>query len=98
MAGKACPPLVRVRAAMPAQALLALCRDTAGSASASACQQAGLDALNAAGQGALAPLCALSRGAVPGRDVQRHHRAVPLSIPWTDWNIVAFSRSPSVRG
>jgi hypothetical protein len=98
MAGKACPPLVRVLAAMPAKALLARCRATARSESASACQQVGRDALNAASQGALAPLCALSRGAVPGRDMQRHHRAVPLSIPWADWTIVAFKRSPSVRG
>jgi hypothetical protein len=98
MAGQACPPLVRVRAALPAQAVLARCRATARSASASACQQVGLDALNATGQGALAPLGALSRGAVPGRDMQRHHRAVPLSIPWADGNMVAFKRSPSVRG
>jgi hypothetical protein len=98
MAGKACPPLVRIRAALPAQAVLAPCRATARSASASACQQVGLDALNVASHGALAPLCALSRGAVPGRDMQRHHRAVPLSIPWADWTMVAFKRSPSVRG
>lgn len=48
MAGKACPPLVRVLAAMPAKALLALCRATARSESTSAYQQVGLDALNAA--------------------------------------------------
>jgi hypothetical protein len=55
MAGQACPPLVRVRAALPAQALLARCRATARSASASACEHVGLDALNVASQGALAP-------------------------------------------
>ena len=45
---------------MPENAFLELCRDTERSESEHAFQEAGLDALNAAGQGTLATLFALS--------------------------------------
>ena len=60
MAEKSLPPTVQELAAMPENAFLELCRDTEHMESESAFKEAGLDALNAAGQGALATLFALS--------------------------------------
>jgi hypothetical protein len=60
MAEKSLAPTVQELAALPENEFLELCRDTERSESASAFQEAGFDALNAAGQGALATLFALS--------------------------------------
>src|SRR5262249_45793138 len=60
MAEKSSPPTVQELAAMPENDFLELCRDTERSESESAFKEAGLDALNAAGQGTLATLFALS--------------------------------------
>ena len=60
MAEKSLAPTVQELAAMPENAFLELCRDTERMESASAFQEAGMDALNAAGQGTLATLFALS--------------------------------------
>jgi hypothetical protein len=60
MAEKSLPPTVQELAALPENAFLELCRDTERSESESAFKEAGMDALNAAGQGTLAALFALS--------------------------------------
>ena len=60
MAEKSLAPTVQELAAMPENAFLELCRDTERSESEHAFKEAGLDALNAAGQGTLATLFALS--------------------------------------
>ena len=60
MAEKSLSPTVQELAALPENAFLVLCRDTERLESASAFKAAGLDALNAAGQGTLATLFALS--------------------------------------
>jgi hypothetical protein len=60
MAEKSLSPTVQELAVMPENAFLELCRDTERMESESAFQEAGLDALNAAGQGTLATLFALS--------------------------------------
>ena len=60
MAEKSLSPTVRELAAMPENEFLELCRDTERSESESAFKEVGLDALSAAGQGALATLFALS--------------------------------------
>ena len=60
MAEKSLAPTVQELAALPENAFLELCRDTERMESASAFKEAGLDALNAAGQGTLAMLFALS--------------------------------------
>jgi hypothetical protein len=60
MAEKSLSPTVQELAAMPENAFLELCRDTERSESESAFKEAGLDALNAAGQGSRAPLFAVS--------------------------------------
>ena len=60
MAEKSLSPTVQELAAMPENAFLELCRDTERSESEHAFKEAGLDALNAAGQGTLATLFALS--------------------------------------
>jgi hypothetical protein len=60
MAEKSLSPTVQELAAMPENAFLELCRDTERIESESAFKEAGIDALNAAGQGALATLFALS--------------------------------------
>jgi hypothetical protein len=60
MAEKSLPPTVQELAAMPENEFLELCRDSERMESESAFQEAGLDALNAAGQGTLATFFALS--------------------------------------
>jgi hypothetical protein len=60
MADKSLIPTVQELAAMPENAFLELCRDSERMESEHAFQEAGLDALNAAGQGALATMFALS--------------------------------------
>ena len=60
MAEKSLSPTVQELAAMPENAFLELCRDTERSESEHAFKEAGMDALNAAGQGTLATLFALS--------------------------------------
>ena len=60
MAEKSLAPTVQQLAAMPENAFLELCRDTERIEAESAFQEASLDALNTAGQGALATLFALS--------------------------------------
>ena len=79
MAEQSLSPTVQELAAMPENAFLELCRDTARSESASAFKEAGLDALNAAGQGALATLFALSGSpsAALGAVVSTPARALP---------------------
>ena len=60
MAEKSLAPTVQELAALPENAFLELCRDSERMESEHAYQEAGLDALNAAGQGALATMFALS--------------------------------------
>jgi hypothetical protein len=60
MAEKSLSPTVQELTAMPENEFLALCRDTERIESESALKEAGWDALNAAGQGALATLFVLS--------------------------------------
>jgi hypothetical protein len=60
MAEKSLSPTVQELAAMPENEFLELCRDTERIESESAFKEAGIDALNASGQGALATLFALS--------------------------------------
>jgi hypothetical protein len=60
MAEKSLSPTVQELAAMLENEFLELCRDSERMESESAFKEAGLDALNAAGQGALATLFALS--------------------------------------
>jgi len=60
MAEKSLSPTVLELTAMPENAFLELCRDTERIESEHAFKEAGFDALNAAGQGALATLFALS--------------------------------------
>ena len=60
MAEKSLAPTVQELAALPENEFLELCRDSERMESEHAFQEAGLDALNAAGQGALATLFALS--------------------------------------
>jgi hypothetical protein len=60
MAEKSLSPTVQELAALPENVFLELCRDTERMESEHAFQEAGLDALNAAGQGALATMFALS--------------------------------------
>jgi hypothetical protein len=60
MVEKSLSPTVQELAAMPENEFLELCRDTERSESENAFKEAGVDALNAAGQGALATLFALS--------------------------------------
>ena len=60
MAEKSLAPTVQELAAMPENAFLELCRDTERMESEHAFKEAGLDVLNAAGQGTLATLFALS--------------------------------------
>jgi hypothetical protein len=60
MADKSLIPTVQELAAMPENEFLELCRDTERTESESSFKEAGIDALNGAGQGALATLFVLS--------------------------------------